>query len=127
MEENDLTLRLHRIDIDTVEAYSRPLLVGDFYGKKILATPPIMIERLWREICGKECFNQNDTYPNGRTAFFAFMQMLSDGCVQAARHRRRSYHEILDDEWRRKAASYIVETLRPSDDVSEGVKNARVG
>ncbi|GAW25940.1 putative het domain-containing protein [Rosellinia necatrix] len=49
------------------------------------------------------------------------MQSLSNGCVQAAGHECRPYHDVPDRVWLRKAAGYIVEALGASDNVSEGV------
>ena len=127
VEEDNLVLQTHGVEIDTIEACSRPLLSGDFYGKKIPDQPPTTIERLWHEICSKEGFNLNDRYLDGQAAFFAFMQTLSNGCVQAAGHECRPYHEVPDREWLQKAARHIVEILGASGDVSEGVKSAAGG
>ncbi len=127
VQKDHLVLRTRGAEIDTIEAYSRLLLSKDFYGKKTLDQPSTTIERLWHEICRKERFNLNDRYLDGQGAFFAFMQTLSNGCVQAAGHERRPYREVLDRVWLRKAARYILETLGASDDVSEGVQRAAEG
>jgi hypothetical protein len=124
VEEDDPVLRAHGVEIDTIEACSQPLLPKDFYSKKTPHQPYTTIERLWHEICRKKHFNLNDRYLNGQAAFFAFMQTLSNGCVQAAGHEWRPYHEVSDDVWLRKAARYILETLGASDDVSEGIQSA---
>ncbi len=122
---DDLVLRVHGVEIDTIEACSRRLVSEDFYGKKrpdqLVTT---MIEQLWHELCQKERFNLDDIYRNGQTAFFAFMQTFSNGCVQAAGHQCVPYHKVPDSVWLRKAARYIVETLGASDDVSEEVHRA---
>lgn len=123
-EEDVLILRAHGVEIDTIEECSRPLLSKDFYYKKTPNQPPTTIERLWHEICGKECFNLNDKYLDGQEALFAFVQTLSNGCVQAAGHDGRLYHEFSDRVWLQKAAKYIVEA---SDDVSEEVESAARG
>jgi hypothetical protein len=124
VEEDDLVLRAYGVEIDTIGVCSRPLLSRDFYGKKTPDQPSTTIEQLWHEICRKKHFNLDDRYLNGQAAFFAFMQTLSNGCVQAAGHECRPYHEVLDLVWLRKAARYIVEALGASDDVSEGVQRA---
>ncbi|RYP53374.1 hypothetical protein DL768_001619 [Monosporascus sp. mg162] len=87
LEEDDLVLRVRGMEIDTIEACSRRLVSEDFYGKKIPDQLITMIEQLWHELCKKERFNLDDIYRNGQTAFFAFMQTLSNGCVQAAGHK----------------------------------------
>jgi hypothetical protein len=122
--EDDLVLRAYGVEIDAIGVCSRRLCSGNFYGKKTPDQPSATIEQLWHEICRKEDFNLDDRYLNGQAAFFAFMQTLSNGCVQAAGHECRLYHEVLDLVWLRKAARYIVEALGPSDDVSEGVQKA---
>ncbi|KAI3324074.1 heterokaryon incompatibility protein-domain-containing protein [Xylariaceae sp. AK1471] len=119
-----LILRAHGVEIDTVTACSRPMLSMDFYGKKAPDQPPPMIERLWREILSKKHFNLNDRYLNGQPDFFAFMQTLSNGCVQAAGHTLRPYYDVSDDVWLRKAARYIVETLDASDEISGAIQAA---
>ncbi|CAG8942798.1 unnamed protein product [Penicillium salamii] len=124
VEDDGVVLRYHGVEIDTIVACSQPLLSRDFYSKKTPDHPSTTIERLWHEICRQGCFNLNDRYLDGQTAFYAFMQTLSNGCVQAAGHGRRPYHEVSDSVWLRKAARYIVETLGASHDVSDDVKRA---
>ncbi|KAE8445938.1 hypothetical protein EG329_012717 [Mollisiaceae sp. DMI_Dod_QoI] len=124
VQEGDLLLRVHGVEIDIIEECPQPLQYRDFYGKKTPGQPPTMIEQLWHDICRKERFNLNDRYLDGQSVFFAFMQTLSNGCVQAAGHECRPYHEVLDCVWLWKAARYIVETLGSSDDVSEEVQKA---
>ncbi|KAI0424366.1 heterokaryon incompatibility protein-domain-containing protein [Xylaria sp. FL1042] len=122
---DNLVLRVHGVEIDTITACSKPLLSSDFYGTKSPGQPPTIVEWLWREICGKKRFNLSDEYLDGRPAFFAFMQTLSNGCVQATGHECKLYHEVPDDVWLRKAARYVVESLGDSDDVlSEDVRRA---
>ncbi|KAI1153390.1 heterokaryon incompatibility protein-domain-containing protein [Nemania diffusa] len=124
MKGDNLTLRAYGVEVDTIEACSRPLRSEDFYSKKTLDQAVTTIERLWHEICRKDYFNLNDSYVDGQAAFFAFMQTLSNGCVQAAGHECRPYYEVSEKEWLQKAARYIVETLGATDTISEGVKNA---
>ena len=124
VEGDNLVLRMPGVEVDTVKACSQPLLAEDFYGKKKPDQPPTTIERLWHEICKKERFRLNDRYLNGEAAFFAFMQTLSNGCVQAAGHECRPYHEVPGSEWLQKAARHIVETLGASGDVSKDIEGA---
>ncbi|RYP67686.1 hypothetical protein DL771_007093 [Monosporascus sp. 5C6A] len=104
LEEDDLVLRVRGVEIDTIEACSRRLVSEDFYCKKIPDQLITMIEQLWHELCKKERINLDDIYRNGQTAFFAFMQTLSNGCVQAAGHKSVPYQEIPDSVWLQKAA-----------------------
>ncbi|KAI0402997.1 heterokaryon incompatibility protein-domain-containing protein [Xylaria palmicola] len=124
---NDLVLRVQGVEIDTITALSWPLHSGDFYSKRSPGQPLTAIEWLWREICKKRRFDLSQRYLDGQPAFFAFMQTLSNGCVQAAGHKRRPYNEISDDVWLQKAASYILETLGGSDNISECIRRAAAG
>lgn len=124
LEGENLVLRAHGVEIDAIEACSRPLVAEDLYGKATPDRPTTVVEQLWRDICKKGRFNLDDTYPNGQTSFFAFMQTLSNGCVQAAGHRSIPYRKVPDRVWLQNAARYIVETLGASDNVSEEVRSA---
>lgn len=115
------TLHIHGVRIDTVEQCSRPLRSKDFYDKKTSHQQRTMIESLWQEICRSKRFSLKDKYLNGEEAFFAFMQTLSNGCVQSAGHCGRSYYDVPDRVWLNMAAQYIVGI---SDDVSEEMKSA---
>lgn len=126
-EKDDLLIQIHGVEIDTIEAGSQPLLAKDLYGQKTASQPVTTIERLWREMCRKDCFNLDESYLNSQTAFFAFMQTLSNGCVQSAGHECMPYNSISDHVWLQKAAKYIVETLGPCNDISDGIRTAAGG
>ncbi|KAK2603103.1 hypothetical protein N8I77_009585 [Diaporthe amygdali] len=123
VEHDGLVLRFDGVKIDSIEECSLPLRDRDFYEKKTPGSPSTTIEGLWREICGKESFSLEDDYLNGKAAFFAFMQTLSNGCVQAAGHECRPYHDVPERVWLQKATSYIVETLGTYGDVSEDIRS----
>lgn len=127
IHEGGFLLRVHGLETDLIEECSLPLHSNDFYSKKAPGQPLTMVERLWHDICKKKRFDLNDKYPNGQSSFFAYMQTLSNGCVQAAGHECKPYNEVSDCVWLWKAARYIVETLGPSDDVSEEVQKAAEG
>lgn len=121
VEGSNLVLRAHGVEIDTIETCSQRIESRDFYGAQPRSQPFKMIERLWRDICMKGHFSLDDQYLDGKTAFFAFVQTLANGCVQAAGHECRAYDDIPDGVWLRKAARYIVETC---DDVLEDIRRA---
>ncbi|EQB44659.1 hypothetical protein CGLO_16572 [Colletotrichum gloeosporioides Cg-14] len=121
VEPNGLMLKIYGVEIDNVEVCSQALLAEDFYNKTMRNQSPTLIEWLWKDICGKTHFNLDEKYLNDQTAFFAFMQTLSNGCVQAAGHECRPYHEIPDHMWLEKAARYVVATLGASGEVSEEI------
>lgn len=127
VEYDGLALRIDGVEIDSIEACSLPIRDRDFYGKKTPGRPTTTIERLWHDICRKGGFSLEDHYLDGQASFFAFMQTLSNGCVQAAGHECKPYHEVPDFLWLQKAARYIVEALGASDDVSEGVQSVAEG
>ncbi|KAM6476039.1 HET-domain-containing protein [Trichoderma sp. SZMC 28011] len=106
-------LRIHGVYVDTIEACSPLLKNKDFHGKSH------MIELLWREICQKKSFNLDDRYRSGKEqAFFAFMQTLSNGCVQIAGREGVPYNEIPASRWLEQAAMYLVGALGDSSAVS---------
>ncbi|KAK4221646.1 heterokaryon incompatibility protein 6,OR allele [Podospora fimiseda] len=106
-------LQLHGIEIDTIEACSQLLREDDFYRKKSSDHKITIVEQLWHDLCLKREFNLDDKYlPNDDdTAFYAFMQTLSNGCVQAAGHNSVPYQEVPDQVWLEKAARYILSTI----------------
>lgn len=117
-DSNSPVLRVRGLEIDTVARCSAPLLARDFYGQKSPDSQlPLTVERLWREICEKQRFNLADRYLDGQIAFFAFMQTLSNGCVQAAGHQCRPYDSIPERTWLRKAAQHVVSALGATADV----------
>lgn len=84
-----------------------------------------MIEKLWHEICQKRIFNLKDTYRNGQTALFAFMQTLANGCVQAAGHKSVPYENISEEVWLQKAIRHLLYTLGTNHaNVSKDVQSA---
>jgi hypothetical protein len=106
IDDDSALLRIHGVYVDTIEACSPPLKNKDFHGKSH------MIEFLWNEICQKKSFNLDDEYRNGEgEAFFAFMQTLSNGCVQIAGREGIPYNEIPASRWLEQAAMYLVGAL----------------
>ncbi|KAJ4154804.1 hypothetical protein LMH87_000080 [Akanthomyces muscarius] len=125
LQRPDVMLRICGMEMDTIEACSRRLVEDDLYSGKTPVGVPTMIEKLWNDICQKTSFNLRDTYRNGQTALFAFMQTLTNGCVQAAGHKSVPYHEIPEKVWLRKAIRHIVDTLGTShSNVSKDVLSA---
>lgn len=90
-----------------------------------------VMEVLWRRICGYRTFNLNLVYPpflkkppagtkasssspqdHRRSAFFAFIQTLTNACTGI--DRSRPYSSIPSEEWLRSAAAYLVRYAVPS-------------
>ncbi|KAK4062813.1 uncharacterized protein Triagg1_9683 [Trichoderma aggressivum f. europaeum] len=117
IDDDSTLLRIWGVDVDTIEACSPPLKNKDFHGKSH------MIEFLWNEICQKKSFNLDDEYRNGQEkAFFAFMQTLSNGCVQIAGREGISYTEIPASRWLEQAAMYLIGALGDSSTVSSEIQ-----
>lgn len=112
--EDDLILRIHGLEVDTVEACSRPLVLQEFHSKRDHEGSELPIEYLWHEICQKDRFNLSDDYVDGQKAFFAFMQTLSNGCVQIAGREGKPYAEISESRWLELAALYLVRAIGTS-------------
>jgi hypothetical protein len=111
ISEHDSILQIHGLEIDTLEACSRLLVDQDFHGKRDKGSSRLPVEYLWCEICQKDDFNLRDNYLDGQKAFFAFMQTLSNGCVQIAGRESKPYHEIPESRWVEQAALYLVRTM----------------
>lgn len=113
IDDDSALLRIHGVYVDTIEACSPPLKNKDFHGQSR------MIELLWTEICQKKSFNLDDRYRNSQEgAFFAFMQTLSNGCVQIAGREGIPYNEIPASRWLEQAAMYLVGALGDSSTIS---------
>jgi len=122
-EQHKPVLRIRGVEMDIIESCSRRLMSRDFFEKRTADRPLTAIELLWRDVCRLDRFNLDDTYRNGQATFFAFMQTLSNGCVQSAGHRGLPYHDIPDSVWLRKAARYLVDSLGASEEVmADGIK-----
>ncbi|KAL7953106.1 HET domain-containing protein [Trichoderma compactum] len=117
IDDDSTLLRIYGVDVDTIEACSPPLKNKDFHGKSHV------IEFLWSEICQKKSFNLDDSYRNGQEkAFFAFMQTLSNGCVQIAGREGIPYNEIPASRWLEQAAMYLMGALGDSSAVSSEIQ-----
>lgn len=116
--KDSVTLRIHGLEVDTIEACSRPLVHKEFHRSKAQGDLETTIEYLRHDICREDSFNLNDKYVDGQSAFFAFMQTLSNGCVQIAGREGKPYHEIPVSRWLEQAAMYLVRTLGKSDAIS---------
>ncbi|KAG5755436.1 hypothetical protein H9Q70_001929 [Fusarium xylarioides] len=116
--ENERILQMHGVSIDIIEECSRPMLPSDFYGKAGL------VEHLWQDIFPKTSFSLVDKYLNGDSAFFALMQTLSNGCVQATGHECKQYDSVPEQTWLQMAAKFTVETFGSSAVSEEIMKQA---
>lgn len=111
-------LRIHEVKVGVIEACSKSLEAQEFHAKSSSGKTERAIETLWHQVCGKGRFDLSETYCNGESAFFAFMQTLSNGCVQIATREAQPYHEIPKSEWLAEEAAYLVKVLGQSEAVA---------
>jgi hypothetical protein len=119
IDERNLILSIYGVEVDVIEACSKPLEAKEFHlNSRSSSRTELTIESLWHNICGKQRFDLSETYLNHDPAFFAYMQTLSNGCVQIATRGNRPYHEIPESEWLAQEAVYLVNALGQSDAVA---------
>ena len=116
IDTSTLVLSVHGMKLDVIEACSEPLAQREFHLDS--SGRALAIETLWHDICGKGRFDLEERYINGDSAFFAYTQTLSNGCVATSSLEARPYHEILKSEWLAQGAAYLTKSLGQSDDVS---------
>jgi hypothetical protein len=132
-DRNDRLLRISGLEVDIVEICSQPLATKQFHIK---GSPEengqiSAIERIWRDICGKDQFNLKDQYPHSEyCSTHAYMQTLSNGCVQIAGREKMRYHDIPVERWLEQEALYLTKALGPSKalapDLRELAKKAEI-
>ena len=116
IDRSTLVLSVHGVKLDVIEACSKPMAQREFHLDS--SGRALAIEKLWHDICGKGRFDLEESYINGDSAFFAYTQTLSNGCVATSSLEARPYHEIPKSEWLTQGAAYLTKALRRSNDVS---------
>ena len=101
-------LRIHGLEIDTVQACSRCLGAREFHRESIPTDLEPTVAYLWHDICHQDNFNLSSRYLNGESAFFAYMQTLGNGCVQIAKRENTEYKEVSKPIWLEHAAMYLL-------------------
>jgi hypothetical protein len=116
VDMSTLVLSICGMKLDVIEACSGTLARREFHLDS--SGRALAIETLWHDICGKGRFNLDEKYINGESAFFAYTQTLSNGCVATSLLESRPYHEVPKSEWLAQGAAYLTKSLGQSDDVS---------
>jgi hypothetical protein len=124
VNKSTLVLSISGIELDVVEALSEPLAEQEFPLKSSGRT--LAVETLWHEVCGKGPFNLEEKYVSGESAFFAYTQTLSNGCISTASRDTRPYHEIPSSEWLANGAAYLTKVLRHPDDAASAIHEVAV-
>ncbi|KAI1270831.1 HET-domain-containing protein [Xylaria sp. FL0933] len=122
IDDNTSLLRIQGLEIDTIEACSRSLGAGEFYTNASPRQYEIAITHIWRDVCRQTHFDLSHTYLNGESSFFAYMQTLSNGCIQIAKREHAQYSDIPKSRWLMYAASYLVQALEGSDAVASDLR-----
>ena len=81
IDEDNLILKIHGVRLDVIERCSTPLKAKELQQKSAPGQAGLPIQRLWHRVCKKEGFNLVESYRNGDSALFAYMQTLSNGCI----------------------------------------------
>lgn len=114
------------VRVDSVVRCSEPLRGNDFFQKATASSSvELPIQRLWHSISGEHHFSLEMEYRNEESALFAFMQTLSNGCIQNAPREGagKPYHEIPNSTWWAHEAGYLAEALRGTDKVSREIRD----
>jgi hypothetical protein len=119
IDKSTLVLGVSGVKLNVVAACSEPLVPREFHLDSSGRAPAI--ETLWHDICGKGRFDLEERYINSESAFFAYTQTLSNGCVATSSREPRAYHEIPKSEWRAQGAAYLTKALGQSDDISSAL------
>ncbi|KAI1354707.1 HET-domain-containing protein [Xylaria sp. FL0043] len=122
IDDKTSLLSIHGLEIDVIEACSQPLGAGEFYTNSSPRDHEPAITHIWRNLCGQTHFGLNHTYLNGDSSLFAYMQTLSNGCVQIAKREHAQYSEIPKSRWLVYAASYLVQALEGSNVVASDLR-----
>lgn len=117
-------IKVFGVQFDSVNEVSEVLLARDFYQARKYSATRSVLEYLWQEICRFQNFDLKHKYVTGESAFFAFSQTLSNGCVQAAGHACVPYEQVDLKEWLRMAAKYFVQIFEPSGNISQTLRDA---
>jgi hypothetical protein len=116
IDRSTLVLSVSGMKLDVIVACSKHLAQREFHLDS--SGRALAIETLWHDVCGKGRFDLEETYINGESAFFAYTQTLSNGCVATSLQESRPYDKIPKSEWLKQGAAYLTKALGQSDDVS---------
>ena len=110
LERSSLLLRIHGLEIDSIEASSTIFPGGIFTSQAKNET----INTLWHQVCCHDHFELSTQYINDESAFFAFMQTLAYGCAQIAMREKVPYNEVSPSTWLEHAALYLTGAMPDS-------------
>jgi hypothetical protein len=109
IDRSILVLSVHGPRLDVIEVCSKPLMQREFHLDS--SGRALAIETPRHDIGGKNCFDLEERYINGESAFFAYTQTLSTGCVATSLQEARPYHKIPKSEWLTQGAVYLTKAL----------------
>lgn len=124
IDQDSLILSIHGVRIDTVKHCSRPLERREFERSHPAGDAVHVMQYLWHDVCDQQNFSLTSKYRNGDDSkLFAFMQTLSNGCIQNAHREERPYHEISKLTWLAHQAAYLLQTIGQSDTISTEIQD----
>ena len=125
IDRSTLVLSVGGMKLDVIAACSKPLEQREFHLHS--SGRALAIETLWHEICGRGRFDLEENYINGESAFFAYTQTLSNGCVATSSREARPHAKFPKSEWLRQGAAYLTKALGQSGDVSPALREVAAG
>lgn len=125
IDKSALVLNIRGIKLDIIQTCSKSLSPLGFH----LHSPgrSLVFRDLWHTICGKDRFDLEDRYVNGESAFFAYTQTLSIGCVTTSSRESRAYNNIPKSEWYAQGAAYLTKALGESEDIALEIDEIAAG
>ncbi|KAF7547930.1 hypothetical protein G7Z17_g7387 [Cylindrodendrum hubeiense] len=120
IDDTKRALKIRGMQIDKVVRLSWALFGKAFqFRRSNLRRLPIQI--LWQDICRHRRFTLKQPYLTGGSAFFAFMQTLTNASIMA--DLSRPYENIPPSEWLANGAAYLVRALGDSDLVAPDIRD----
>jgi hypothetical protein len=121
IDDKSLILSIHGVRIDTIKLCSGTIEAKAFQQTSFSSQAELPIQSLWRNICGKRRFDLVERYRNGDSAFFAYMQTLSNDCIQNADREGQPYGEIPNSKWLAHQVAYLIQALGQSEEISSEI------
>ncbi|KAL6411200.1 hypothetical protein AUP68_04900 [Ilyonectria robusta] len=119
IDDTKRALKVRGVQIDKIARLSWTLFGKAFqFRRSNVRRLPVQV--LWQDICRHKRFTLKQPYPTGGSAFFAFMQTLTNASIVA--DLSRPYESIPKSEWLANGAAYLVRALGDSDLVAPDVR-----
>jgi hypothetical protein len=121
ISDDNKTLTIHGVRFDKIVMCSRPLGIKAFHTSKGEKKTESVIHYLWHEVCQQGRYQSQEGYPGNEDILYAFMQTLSNGCVQIAGREGTPYREIPSSRWTEQHAMYLQSHVLEPDSIDEDI------